>query len=112
MINTDILLLSFGLLLSLYSQRALPLWLLSGKPLPHLVIRWLHFVPAAVLAALLGPELLMVKNEAGIKALNFTLQNAFLWASIPAFVMAFRGSFFGTVAVGMACVAAIRYFGG
>lgn len=112
MLNLNILLLTLGLLLSLYSQRALPLWLLSGKPLPRRVIRWLHFVPAAVLAALLGPELLMAKNAAGVRVLNFSLDNAFFWASIPAFAMAFRGSFFGTVAVGMACVAAIRYFGG
>lgn len=112
MLNPDILLLSLGLGLSIYLERAMPLWLLSGKPLPRVVIRWLHFVPAAVLAALLLPELLLVKNAAGVKTLNFTLENAFLWASVPAFIMAFKGSFFGTVAVGMAAVAAIRYFGG
>ncbi len=112
MLNTNILLLSLGLALSIYLERAMPLWLLSGKPLPRLVIRWLHFVPAAVLAALLGPELLLLKSDSGLKTLNFTLENAFLWASVPAFVMAFKGSFFGTVAVGMVAVAAIRYFGG
>ena len=112
MLNPDILLLSLGLALSIYLERAMPLWLLSGKPLPRMVIRWLHFVPAAVLAALLGPELLLLKSDAGLKTLNFTLENAFLWASVPAFVMAFKGSFFGTVAVGMVAVAAIRYFGG
>lgn len=112
MLSPNILLLSLGLALSIYLERALPLWLLSGKPLPRLALRWLHFVPAAVLAALLGPELLTVKNSAGVHALNFTLENAFLWASIPAFIMAFKGSFFGTVAVGMVAVAAIRYFGG
>ena len=112
MLSPDILLLSLGLGLSIYLERAMPLWLLSGKPLPPVVLRWLHFVPAAVLAALLLPELLLVKNAAGVKMLNFTLENAFLWASLPAFLMAFRGSFFGTVAVGMVAVAAIRYFGG
>ena len=111
MLNPDILLLSLGLALSIYLERAMPLWLLSGKPLPRMVIRWLHFVPAAVLAALLLPELLLVKNAAGVKTLNFTLENAFLWASVPAFIMAFKGSFFGTVAVGMAYVALLRYFG-
>ena len=112
MLNLDILLLSLGLALSIYLERAMPLWLLSGKPLPRIVIRWLHFVPAAVLSALLLPELLLVKDSAGVPALNFTLQNAFLWASLPAFVMAFRGSFLGTVAVGMIAVAVIRHFGG
>ena len=111
MLSPNILLLSLGLALSIYLERAMPLWLLSGKSLPRLVLRWLHFVPAAVLAALLGPELLLVKNG-GAQTLNFTLENAFLWASIPAFIMAFKGSFFGTVAVGMVAVAAIRYFGG
>jgi branched-subunit amino acid transport protein len=111
-LNPDILLLSLGLGLSIYLERAMPLWLLSGKTLPRIAIRWLHFVPAAVLAALLAPELLLLKNAAEVKTLNFTMENAFLWASAPAFIMAFKGSFFGTVAVGMAAVAAIRYFGG
>ncbi len=38
-------------------------------------------------------------------------QNFFLWAAIPAFILAVKTkSFFGTVALGMALVAAGRYF--
>ena len=38
------------------------------------------------------------------------VDNAMLWATIPAFILAFKGSYFGTIAVGMIATALIRYF--
>jgi branched-subunit amino acid transport protein len=44
-------------------------------------------------------------------AFDFSLGNFFLWASIPAFLLAWRTkSFFGTVVLGMVLVAAGRFF--
>ncbi|BCS87846.1 AzlD domain-containing protein [Pseudodesulfovibrio sediminis] len=97
-----------GMLAVTYIPRMLPLVALASKRLPEPVIRWLSFVPVAVLSAMLFPSLLL--KDA---AFNFSSENYFLWAAIPAFLLAWRiRSFFGTVALGMGLVAAGRYFFG
>lgn len=109
-INLDILYLTLAMSMCMYMERAFPILLLSSKTLPPKVILWLEFVPPAVLAAILLPAVLLTKQPNNTYALAFGLDNPFLWATFPAFILAFRGSFFGTVAIGMAGVAAIRYF--
>jgi len=95
-----------GMLAVTYIPRALPLVALASKSLPEPVIRWLSFVPVSVLSAMLFPSLLLKE-----KSFDFSPENLFLWAAIPAFILAWRTkSFFGTVALGMALVAAGRYF--
>lgn len=99
-----------GMALVTYIPRLLPLWLLSSRPLPPLLVRWLGLIPPAVLAALLAPELLLTKQPDGL-ALSLGPDNVFLWAALPSALVAWRtGSFFGTVAVGMGSVALLRYF--
>lgn len=89
-----------------YLPRILPMLLLSGRPLASWLARWLSFVPATVLSALLLPGLIC---EDGRLALG--LDNTFLLAAFPTFFIAWRfGSFFGTVAAGMGIVALVRYF--
>ncbi len=106
---TDALLLIGGMALVTYVPRALPLLLLSSRTLPPVVIRWLELIPPAVLAALLLPQLLLGK-ENGLPFLDISLGNTFLLAAIPtALTGYFTRSFFGTVAVGMLCVAALRF---
>ena len=89
-----------------YLPRLLPMLLLSDRELSPWIARWLSFVPATVLAALLAPGLLCREGELILK-----LDNFFLLAAIPTFFVAWRfKSFFGTVATGMGLVALGRYF--
>ncbi|MGL1864020.1 MAG: AzlD domain-containing protein [Pseudodesulfovibrio sp.] len=95
-----------GMTLVTYIPRVAPVLALASRTLPAPVVRWLSFVPTAVLSAMLFPSLLL--KDASF---DFSPENFFLWASIPAFILAWRTkSFFGTVALGMSLVAAGRYF--
>lgn len=97
-----------GMLAVTYIPRMVPLVALASRTLPESVIRWLSYVPSAVLASMLFPALLLKDGQ-----FDVTPSNYFLWAAIPAFLLAWRTrSFFGTVALGMALVAAGRYFFG
>jgi branched-subunit amino acid transport protein len=79
---------------------------LASRNLPESVVRWLSYVPAAVLSSMLFPALLIKDG-----AVDVSPDNYFLWAAVPAFILAWRTrSFFGTVALGMALVAAGRHF--
>lgn len=89
-----------------YLPRILPMLLLSGRNLSPWIIRWLSYVPATVLSALLLPGLVCQEQQ-----LALNLDNIFLLAAIPTFFVAVRfSSFFGTVATGMVVVALGRYF--
>ena len=91
-----------------FLPRLLPVWVLSSRKLPPLVIAWLRFVPVAVLAAMLLPALL-IQND----ALNLHMSNIYLWAALPTFLVAWKTrSLFGSVVVGMAVVAVVRLLGG
>lgn len=88
-----------------YLPRVLPMLLLSGRPLAPWISRWLSFVPATVLAALLAPGLVCQDGR-----LDLSLENLYLLAAIPTFFVAWRfKSFFGTVAIGMGLIALARY---
>lgn len=89
-----------------FVPRALPLLALAKRTLPESVIRWLSHVPAAVLAALLVPELLLREGR-----LDIGLDNFFFWAALPCFWVARRfGGMFAVVLTGMGLVAAARFF--
>ncbi|CCH48200.1 AzlD domain-containing protein [Pseudodesulfovibrio piezophilus] len=103
-----ILLTLVGMTLVTYIPRMAPVLVLATKTLPAPIVRWLSYVPTAVLSAMLFPALLLKDT-----VFDISIENYFLWASIPAFILAFRArSFFGTVALGMSLVAAGRYFWG
>jgi branched-subunit amino acid transport protein len=94
-----------GMALVTYTPRLLPVWLLSSKSLPPLVIAWLRYVPVAVLAAMLFPSIVVQDNQ-----VNIGLNNLFFWAAFPSLLVAWKTrSFFGSVIVGMAVVAIVRY---
>jgi branched-subunit amino acid transport protein len=93
-----------GMTLVTVLPRVLPILLLSGRRLPRLVERWLSLIAPAVLSALLLPALLP-----DAEAPLFSASNTFLWASVPAFLVAWRTkSLFGTVAAGIASAALLR----
>lgn len=95
-----------GMTLVTCVPRVAPVLLLASRSLPGPVVRWLSYVPTAVLSAMLFPSLLL--KDASF---DITPGNLFLWAAIPAFFLAWRTrSFFGTVALGMGLVAAGRWF--
>lgn len=84
-----------------------PMMFLNTEALPAGVRRWLSFVPVAVMAALLGPDVLVRDNT-----LFLSTDNLFLMVAIPALAVAWwTKSFFGTIAFGMGAVALARYWG-
>jgi branched-subunit amino acid transport protein len=92
-------------------EKGSPFWLLGGRKLSPAVEKWLSFIPAAVLTALLVPEVLMRKLPDGGYSLFISQDNVFLLASAPAVFIAWKwDSFFGAIVAGMASVALLRYF--
>ncbi len=80
---------------------------LRGDHLPALLRKWLDFIPVAVMAALVGPDIFIYEGQ-----LNVSTSNLFLLVSIPTLVAAwiFR-NYFVTIAVGIGLVIAARFFG-
>jgi branched-subunit amino acid transport protein len=93
-----------GMMAVTYVPRALPVWMLSSKRLPSVVVAWLRQVPVAVLAAMLFPALFMREGQ-----ISLGLDNLFLWAAVPVFLVTWRRrSFFGTIILGIVVVAVAR----
>ncbi len=87
--------------------RVLPLMYLSVESLPKASLQWLSFVPVAVMAALLFPDVLVKDDK-----LFISFENTYFLAAIPSLIMAYyTRSFFGTIACAMGMVAALRYWG-
>lgn len=92
-----------------FFEKGGPLWMLEGRKMNPIVERWLGFVPAAVLAALLFPEVLLHKGPDAAPSLFLSWKNFFLIASVPSLIVAYRKkSFFGAIVTGMATVAILR----
>lgn len=103
-VRPAILALFVGMALVTYLPRMLPLVVLSRFQLPAWLLRWLSFVPVAVLSALLAKELMVSDGR-----LALSLTHLPLLAAIPAFVVAVRTrSLMGTVVAGMAAMALLR----
>ncbi len=93
-----------GMALVTYLPRLLPVWLLATRRLPEVIITWLRYVPAAVLAALLFPGILVQGKQ-----LYLAWNNLYLLAFFPTRLVAWKTrSMFGAVVVGMLFVAAGR----
>lgn len=87
-----------------YLPRVVPMVILSRLKIPDPVIQWLELVPAAVLAAIVVPSLLMPENQ-----LNITLHNKYLLASIPTIVAAkLTSSLVWTLLLGMVTMAILQ----
>jgi branched-subunit amino acid transport protein len=105
MIDQRIIFLTIiGMLVVTYLPRLLPLWLFSSRSLSPLVVTWLRYVPAAVLAAMLFPSLVLTNGK-----LTPGGHNLFFWAAIPTFLVAWKTkSLFAAVLTGMVIVAGVR----
>ncbi len=100
------LLMLVGMLLVTYIPRVLPLLILTRMEIPDIIIRWLRFIPVAILAALLTPGILIVDG-----ILMFSYYNIFLIAAIPTFSVAiYKKNIFLTVITGMISVVLLSYF--
>lgn len=72
-----------GMALATYLPRAIPLLILSKRPLPSWLRDWLDLVPAALLAALVAPVLL-----AGSEPRSLDLFRLELLAALPTLAVA------------------------
>lgn len=106
-VQTKIYLVILGMWLANYLPRMIPMVVLSKLKIPDLVIRWLGFVPVAVLAAILLPDLVMPEPA---YRLSLGLQNKYLLAALPAFVVAAKTrSLVWTLIAGMLVMALLQY---
>ncbi len=86
--------------------RALPLMAFSRMKLPGWAMRWLSYVPIAVMAALVGQELLLLEN--GKPALFY--RNAEFYAAVPTIIVTVRTrSLLAAVIAGIVSVIVLRY---
>ena len=106
----DVLLLIAGMTLVTYLPRWLPLLLLSSRPLPGWLTRWLGMVAPAIFGALLAPALFMAyTGEPGTA--SYARDYSYLIAAVPAFASGwFFRSFIATIAAGMGSMALLRFF--
>jgi len=84
--------------------RVVPLAVLSRIHIPDWAMRWLNYVPIAVMAALVGNELVKVDGE------PFSISSHIeLIAAVPTFLTAIlTRSLLGTVAVGIVAMLLLR----
>ena len=95
-----------GMAVATYLPRLFPFLALKSRTLTPVATKWLSYVPAAVLSAMLAPALLLREGR-----VDTGPENLFFWAALPVFLLAARTrSLFGSVALGMGLVAAARHF--
>ncbi|MCM3628513.1 AzlD domain-containing protein [Paenibacillus glycanilyticus] len=103
-IKWDILAMIIGAAFVTFLPRVLPLVVLSRLQIPDLAMRWLSYIPIAVMAALLGDELLMTDGK-----LASLRDNVELLAALPTFLVAvYTRSLLGTIIVGVVTVMLLR----
>jgi len=104
-VRGDILLIIAGASLVTALPRVLPLVLLSRVQLPNWAMRWLSYVPVAVMAALVGQDVLAVEGQ--LAPLH---RNAELFAAVLTFAAALlTRSLLVTVVAGVASMMALRF---
>ena len=95
-----------GMALATYLPRAVPLLLLTKRPLPAWLREWLDLVPAALLGALVAPALFT-----GSEPRSLELLRPELFAALPTLAVAIMTrSLAGSVLVGMASFWLLGHF--
>jgi branched-subunit amino acid transport protein len=85
----------------------LPMVVLSKFKLPPLFLKWLRYIPVAVLSALLVPGILLSDNK-----FSFEFENNALLASIPCILVAAKTkNLFLTVLVGIISMFLLKMIG-
>lgn len=102
---SKILIIILGMALINYLFRMLPLVVLSRIDLPEIIMDWLHFVPVAVLAAIVAQGIFIPENN-----IILSWKNIYLWSAIPCIAIAWKTkNLTYTLIVGMATMALIEY---
>lgn len=105
-IRWEIFAVILGASIVTFLPRVLPFMVLSRLQIPDWAMRWLSYIPVAVMAALLGNELLMTDGK-----LTSLKDNIELFAALPTFLVAiFTRSLLGTIVVGVVSVMLLRAF--
>jgi len=105
-IDINYLHLIFAMGLVTYLPRMLPATLLSKRKIPKLFIKFLEFVPTAVLSALFFPGVLIVENR-----LSIGISNPLFLAALLTFPLAYKTkNMFATVLLGMGIVIVFNFF--
>ena len=95
--NTETITVIVAMGIVTYIPRWLPLFFLSRRRLPPVLVVWLDFIPAAILSALILPTLLTTGSP---RQLEWNRPD--LWIAIPTLIFALRTrSLAGTVIIGM-----------
>jgi len=103
-INYLCLIIAMGIVT--YIPRMLPATLLSKRKIPEVFVKFLSFVPSAVLSALLFPGVLVDDNK-----LNIGISNPLFVATILAFPFAYKTkNMFVTVLLGIGVVIIYNHF--
>ena len=103
-----ILMVILGTAVLNYFPRMLPMVFLSRARVPEILSEWLGFIPAAVLAALVAPEIFMAESH-----ISLSLGNKALLAALPTFLAAvLTKSLAVTLVTGVAAAAALYHFMG
>ncbi|WNS45449.1 AzlD domain-containing protein [Paenibacillus sp. MMS20-IR301] len=103
-VRLDIFFIILGAALVTFIPRVLPLMLLSRITIPEWGMRWLSYVPIAVMAALVAQELFVTDGKFAVLSTNVELI-----AALPAFWVAVKTrSLLGTVVVGILALMLLR----
>lgn len=102
--EAKIYLLILGLWIVNYLPRMFPMLVLSRMNIPEPVIKWLSFIPAAVLSAITAQSILMPDKQ-----LFISFQNESILSAIPTFAVAVKTrSLVWTLMAGMLSMALVR----
>lgn len=105
--HAALLICLLGCVLATVLPKVVPVMFLKGDCLPALLRRWLSFVPVAVMAALVGPDVFFYEGR-----FNAGPSNLFLMVALPSLLVAWWGkNYFLTIAFGIGLVIAARWLG-
>lgn len=103
-IRPDIFLIILGAALVTFIPRVLPLMLLSRITIPEWGMRWLNYMPIAVMSALIAQELFIDEGRFAVLSANVELI-----AALPTFWVAVKTrSLLGTVITGILSLMLLR----
>ena len=103
-ISNTVLLIVFGGAIVTLIPRVVPIMILSRIKLPDSVQTWLHFVPIAILAAIVGQELFTEENK-----VHISLNEQLLAAIITAIIAIKTRSLLWTVLSGVIAYVLVRW---
>lgn len=103
-VSWTVLLIVIGGAIVTFIPRVVPLMVLSRMKLSESVQNWLHFVPIAILAALVGQELFIQENKVNIK-----LNQELLAAVVSVLVAIKTRSLLWTVIAGVFSFIAVKW---